>query len=87
MYEELEQQSRAECPACNGQLRLVTALAVSLSAFLCDLMAAPSPRRGAHILRTGRSVDLIRPNRPSESRPTLSTWLGQRGHDVVQTCW
>lgn len=27
MYEELQQQSRAECPACNGQLRLVTPLA------------------------------------------------------------
>jgi C4-type Zn-finger protein len=30
MYEELEQQSRAECPACNGPLRLVTALAPTL---------------------------------------------------------
>jgi uncharacterized protein with PIN domain len=31
MYEELQQQSRAECPACNGQLRLVSPLAPTLN--------------------------------------------------------
>jgi DNA-directed RNA polymerase subunit RPC12/RpoP len=41
MYEELQQQRRAECPACNGQLRLISALATGLGelgdrTFLCE---------------------------------------------------
>jgi hypothetical protein len=30
MYNELQQQAHAECPACHGQLRLVTALTPTL---------------------------------------------------------